>query len=247
MHFTILTLFPEVFDSALSVSLFGKAVEKGLIDITRVNFREFARDRHRVVDDAPYGGGAGMVIKVEPVTRALDDVKSRDPHVHTILLSPQGRLLDQKNVNRLSGYSHLALLCGRYEGMDERITSLVDEELSVGDYILSGGETAAWVVMDAVSRLVPGVLGRSSSYEDESFSLGILEYPQYTRPRRFRDMEVPDILISGDHGAIADWRRRQALLRTMKKRPDLVSQAAITDEERAWLKEQTCIQEDNIG
>ncbi len=247
MRFTVMTLFPEVFDSVLATSLFGKAVEKGLLDVDRINYRSFATGRHQVVDDTPYGGGSGMVIKVEPVARALDEVRSRDPLVHTILLTPQGKPFLQRDAERLSEKNHLVLLCGRYEGVDERIRELVDEELSIGDYVLSGGEAAAWVIMDAVSRLIPGVLGRSSSHEDESFSLGLLEYPQYTRPQVFRGMEVPKILLSGDHGAIADWRRKQALLRTANKRPDLVSKAELTNEERNWLKEQLCNQADKIG
>jgi tRNA (guanine37-N1)-methyltransferase len=239
MRWTVLTLFPEVFGSPLSVGLFGKAVEKGILQVDLVNYRDYAQGRHKVVDDAPFGGGSGMVIKVEPVARALDDLRAKNPGVHVALLTPQGGVLDQAGVRRLAGRGHVALLCGRYEGVDERIRRLVDEELSIGDYVLSGGEQAAWVVMDAVSRLVPGVLGCGDSVHEESFSEEfLLEYPQYTRPRTFEGMEVPEILLSGDHQAIARWRRRQALLRTARRRPDLLESLSITEEERTWLMEQ---------
>lgn len=239
MRFSVLTLFPETFDSWLSTSLFGKAVESGLLRVDLINFRDHAEGRHRVVDDTPFGGGAGMVIKVEPVARALDELKEQDPKVHTVLLTPQGSPLNQGIARRLSGRTHLALICGRYEGFDERIRSLVDEELSIGDYVLSGGEAAAWVLMETVSRLIPGVMGSDRSAKEESFSDdGLLEHPQYTRPRVFRGMQVPEVLLSGDHASIARWRRRQALMRTLKRRPDLAAGIDLTDEERAWLKEQ---------
>jgi tRNA (guanine37-N1)-methyltransferase len=228
MRWTVLTLFPEMFDSVTTGSLFGKAREKGLLQVEVVNFRDFATGRHKVVDDSPFGGGAGMLIKVEPVARALDAVREKDAAVRVILLSPQGAVLTQAVARRLATHSHLALLCGRYEGVDERIRTLVDEELSIGDYVLSGGEPAAWVLMDAVSRLVPGVLGCTDSIREESFSdAGLLEYPQYTRPRSFRGMEVPEVLISGDHAAVARWRRQQAELRTAQRRPDLMARAGL--------------------
>jgi tRNA (guanine37-N1)-methyltransferase len=239
MRFSVLTLFPEMFDSLLTTSLFGKAVESGLLRVDLINFRDHAEGRHRVVDDAPFGGGAGMVIKVEPVARALDELKMQDPKVHTVLLTPQGSLLDQRVARRLSDLSHLALICGRYEGVDERVRTLVNEELSIGDYVLSGGEAAAWVLMETLSRLIPGVMGSDQSVEEESFGdEGLLEHPQYTRPRVFRGMPVPEVLLSGDHSTIARWRRRQALMRTLKRRPDLASGIDLTDEERMWLKEQ---------
>ena len=239
MRFTVLTLFPEMFDSWLRASLFGKAMEKGLMTVSLINYRDYAKGRHKVVDDDSFGGGAGMVIKVEPVAEALEKIREDDPGVHVILLSPQGRTLSQPAVERLAQKSHLAFLCGRYEGVDERIRFLVDEELSIGDYILAGGEPAAWVVMDAVSRWVPGVLGKAESTEEESFGAnGLLEYPQYTRPRAFRGMEVPEILLSGNHAAISQWRRQQALLRTRKRRPELLSRIALSDGEHAWLAEQ---------
>jgi tRNA (guanine37-N1)-methyltransferase len=245
MRWTVLTLFPEAFRSVLSASLFGKAREKGLLDVELINYRDYAEGRHKVVDDTPFGGGSGMVIKVEPVARALEELREKDPKVHVVLLTPQGALLNQAEVSRLSKHDHVALLCGRYEGVDERIRHLVDAELSIGDYVLSGGEQAAWVVMDAVSRLVPGVLGCQESVHEESFSgQPLLEYPQYTRPREFGGMEVPEILLSGDHQAIAQWRRRQALLRTARRRPELLESVSMTEEERTWLLEQERVEGD---
>jgi len=232
LRISVLTLFPEMFDSWLSASLFGKAREKGLIEIELVDFRQYAEGRHKVVDDTPFGGGAGMVIKVEPVARALAALRQSSPDAHVVLLSPQGRLFDQPAARRLSRHEHLVLLCGRYEGLDERIRTLVAEELSIGDYVLSGGEAAAWVVMDAVARLVPGVVGQPQSLIDESFSeAGLLEHPQYTRPREFDNMQVPEVLLSGDHRAIADWQRREAVLRTARRRPDLLEKAELSEEE----------------
>jgi tRNA (guanine37-N1)-methyltransferase len=238
MRWTILTLFPEVFAPLVKASIFGRALTEGVLQVEIINIRDFATDRHRVVDDAPFGGGAGMVLKVEPIARVIEHVRSQDPQVRMVLLTPQGPVLDQTMVRRLSGSAHVALLCGKYEGIDERVLSLVDEEVSIGDYVLSGGEPAAWVVMDAVSRLVPGVLGRSESVTEESFSEpGLLEYPQYTRPREFRGQAVPEVLCSGDHATIARWRRQQSLLRTVRKRPDLLSRVTLSADERAWLDE----------
>jgi tRNA (guanine37-N1)-methyltransferase len=239
MRWTVLTLFPEVFQAPLTAGLFGKAVEKGVLEVDLINYRDYAEGRHKVVDDTPFGGGSGMVIKVEPVARALEELRDEAPGVHVVLLTPQGALLNQAGIRRLSGRDHVALLCGRYEGVDERIRHLVDEELSIGDYVLSGGEPAAWVVMDAVSRLVPGVLGCGESIQEESFSEeSLLEYPQYTRPREFDGMQVPEVLLSGDHQAIAQWRRRQALQRTARRRPELLESLSMTEEERTWLSEQ---------
>jgi tRNA (guanine37-N1)-methyltransferase len=238
MRWTILTLFPELFSPLVSASIFGRALQGGVLQVDILNIRDFATGRHRVVDDAPFGGGAGMVLKVEPIAKALEQLRRLDPRVRVALLTPQGQVLNQTMAHRLSGLPHLALLCGKYEGIDERVRSMVDEEISVGDYILSGGEPAAWVVMDAVSRLVPGVLGRSESAAEESFSEpGLLEYPQYTRPREFRGQEVPEVLCSGDHASISRWRRRESLLRTARKRPDLLSSIELSAEERAWLDE----------
>ncbi len=238
MRFSVLTLFPAAFDSILGTSLFGKAIESGVLEVEVIDIRDFAEGKHRVVDDAPFGGGAGMVMKVEPVARAVRHVRDSDPEVRVVLLTPQGELLDQPVVRRLADHRHLALVCGRYEGVDERIRSLVDAEIGIGDYVLSGGEPAAWVLMDAVSRLVPGVLGRPESLKEESFGIpNLLEYPQYTRPREFEGMRVPDVLLSGDHGAIERWRRRQTVLRTARRRPDLLDRYPLSDEERAWLNE----------
>ncbi|HOX44282.1 MAG TPA: tRNA (guanosine(37)-N1)-methyltransferase TrmD [Myxococcota bacterium] len=238
MRWTVLTLFPSVFDSICTASLFGKAVEAGVIQVRPVDIRDHAEGKHRSVDDSPFGGGVGMVLRVEPVARALEAVRADDPAVHVVLLTPQGRLLDQARVGELAGHAHVALLCGRYEGVDDRICGLVDEELSVGDYVLSGGEPAAWVVMDAVCRLVPGVLGKAESTLEESHgAAGLLEYPQYTRPREFRGQAVPEVLLSGDHAAIARWRRRQAIVRTAERRPDLLARADLSEEERVWIEQ----------
>ncbi|MBN2496376.1 MAG: tRNA (guanosine(37)-N1)-methyltransferase TrmD [Deltaproteobacteria bacterium] len=238
MKFQLLTLFPAAFGSALGTSVFGRAIEAGRIEVEIIDIRDFASGKHREVDDSPYGGGAGMVMKVEPLHRAIVHARDRDPATRVILLCPQGARLDQPTVVRLAGMESLSLICGRYEGVDERVRSFVDEELSVGDYVLSGGEPAAWVVMDAIARWVPGVLGRDESAGEESFGpLDWLEYPQYTRPRVYEGMQVPEVLLGGDHAAIERWRKRQALLRTMARRPDLIDRAELTDEERAWLEE----------
>ena len=238
MHWTILTLFPEVFSPLVNASIFGRARETGVLQVDVINIRDFATGRHRVVDDTPFGGGAGMVLKVEPIAEAVEHIRRHDPQVRVVLLTPQGEVLNQTMARRLSSSPHVALVCGKYEGIDERVRSVVDEEVSIGDYILSGGEPAAWAVMDAVSRLLPGVLGRSESVVEESFSEhGLLEYPQYTRPREFRGQAVPEVLCSGDHASIARWRRRQALLRTAHKRPDLLSRVELSADDRAWLDE----------
>lgn len=235
MRWTLLTIFPESFDSPLSTSLFGKAVERGLLRVNRVDPRDFTEDRHRTVDDAPFGGGPGMVMKAEPLVRAIEAVRQDDPGVRLFLLGPRGRRLDQELAAELSALPHVGLLCGRYEGVDERVRDFVDGEISAGDFVLSGGEPAAWVIMDAVTRLLPGVMGCEQSKLEESFGDGLLEYPQYTRPRTFRGREVPEVLLSGDHGAIARYRRREALRITARHRPDLLERTEIDEEERAWL------------
>jgi len=196
------------------------------------NLRDFAPGKHRVTDDAPYGGGQGMVMKVEPIVAAIEAVCQSLDRPWRVLLSPQGRQLDQGTLMRLATHEDVVLVCGRYEGVDERVRAFVDEELSVGDYVLSGGEIPAMVIIDAVTRLAPGALGNAASATDESFMSGLLEHPQYTRPEDFRGMRVPDILLSGDHGAIAAWRRREALRRTFERRPDLVARATLADEDR---------------
>jgi tRNA (guanine37-N1)-methyltransferase len=237
MIFTILTLFPGIFESPLNESLIKKAREKGLLEFNIVDIRAFAADIHHTADDAPFGGGAGMVMKVEPVHYAMEQVRKDRPRPHFVLLTPHGRRFDQESAAGFSHIPHLALLCGRYEGVDERIHSLVDDEVSIGDYVLSGGETAALVVVDAVSRLVPGVLGNEASPADESFSRGLLEYPQYTRPREFMEMQVPEVLLSGNHEEIRRWRRKQSLKRTILRRPDLMERFQPTREDKIMMRQ----------
>ncbi len=237
MIFTILTLFPAIFESPLNESLIKKARDKGLLEFNIVNIRDFTTDIHHTADDAPFGGGAGMVMKVEPVHYAMEQVRKEHAQPHFVLLTPHGRRFDQHVAARLSHMPHLALLCGRYEGVDERIHSLVDDEVSIGDYVLAGGETAALVVVDAVSRLVPGVLGNEASPVDESFCDGLLEYPQYTRPREFMDMQVPDALLSGNHEEIRKWRRKESLKRTILRRPDLMERFQPTREDEIMIRQ----------
>jgi len=227
-----------MFSSPLRESILGKAIEKGLIQIRTVNIRDFTSDKHQVVDDTPYGGGQGMVMKVEPIARAIESVKSQNPSAWTVYLTPQGKPLHQDLARRLSTQPHLILLCGRYEGVDERVReSLVDEEISIGDYVLTGGELAAMVVIDAVSRFIPGVLGSDRSAEEDSFYNSLLEYPQYTRPPNFRGHCVPEVLLSGNHSAISLWRRKEVLRRTSLRRPDLLAKANLTEEDKKLLEE----------
>jgi tRNA (guanine37-N1)-methyltransferase len=236
--FEVVTLFPEMFDGFLAASLLGKAVAAGLVKVTCTNPRDFAVGRHRSVDDTPCGGGPGMVLRVEPFAAALDDIVARRGPARKILLSPQGAPLDQARVRQLATLERIVLVCGRYEGFDERVGSvLCDEELSLGDYVLAGGELAAAVVIEAVSRLLPGVLGCGQSAVDESFRVGRLEHPQWTRPLEFRGHSVPAVLLSGNHAAIDRWRRREALLRTLQRRPDLLEKFPPDGEEQKWLAE----------
>jgi tRNA (guanine37-N1)-methyltransferase len=244
MRFDIVTIFPEMVAEAAHTGVVGRAIERGLIVVKAHDLRDFTTDRHRVVDDVPYGGGPGMVLKPEPLFRALDAIVAASPVKPLVLLtSPQGTRLTQAVVERLSGHSHLVLLCGRYEGVDERVRSRVDEEISIGDYVLSGGELAALVVVDAVARLVPEVVGDEASVACESFSRGRLDFPQYTRPAEMaagaagETLKVPDVLMSGHHAEIRRWRKREALFRTLERRPDLLDGAALDDEEQAWLRE----------
>jgi tRNA (guanine37-N1)-methyltransferase len=239
MIFDILTLFPEMFHSPLEGSIIGKAREAGLITVNLFNIRDYAEGKHRVTDDYPYGGGTGMIMKPEPVIRGIEAVRSRNSEIRVILLTPQGCLLRQAVVKRLIQHAHLALICGRYEGVDERVRDVVDEEISIGDYVLTGGEPAALVVIDAVSRMIPGVLGNEEASEDDSFSQGLLEYPQYTRPREFDGRKVPEVLLSGDHQVVERWRKREALRRTWERRPDLLAQAELSEEDRQILDELT--------
>ncbi|MHC4642870.1 MAG: tRNA (guanosine(37)-N1)-methyltransferase TrmD [Planctomycetota bacterium] len=224
MRVDILTLFPEMFESPLGHSILKRAQENGLVDIVLTNIRDFAKDNFRKVDDKPYGGGPGMVMMPGPLFDCFEHVQKLSPEkARTILLTPQGQKFDQKKAHELSAEKRLILIAGRYEGLDERIRIGLDaEQISIGDYVLSGGELAAMVIVDAVVRLLPDALGDEDSSKDDSFSAGLLEYPQYTRPEIFRGMKVPDILLSGDHAKIAEWRRQQAIERTKKWRPDLL-------------------------
>jgi tRNA (guanine37-N1)-methyltransferase len=235
MHFHVVTLFPELFHSVLGTTMLKKGQERGAIRFSFYNVRDYALDKHRVTDDTPYGGGQGMVMKPEPLVAAIEATGTGTGHPRRVLLSPHGAVLSQPRAESLAQRTEIALVCGRYEGVDERVRSYVDEEVSIGDYVLSGGEIAALVVIDAVARLVPGFLGCSVSAEDESFRGQLLEYPQYTRPPEFRGERVPDVLLAGDHAAIGRWRRRAAIERTRQRRPDLLARADLTAEERAWL------------
>ena len=233
----ILTIFPRVFDSFLLYGNPARAVEAGLLSIEAVDLRDFSDDRHKSTDDYPYGGGTGMIMKPEPVVRGIGSLKGRMKKPLVVLMTPQGKLFDQSTAERFARRESLLLVCGRYEGFDERIRAFVDEEISVGDYILSGGETAAMVLIDAVSRLVPAVLGTDSHVEGESFYDGLLEYPQYTRPPVFEEMEVPEVLLGGHHEKIRKWRKKQALARTLARRPDLLKDRVFDPEEQELLEE----------
>lgn len=227
-----------MFDGVFSSSILGKAREKGIVSLQAVNFRQFSTDKHSTVDDYPYGGGGGMVLKPEPMFAAVESLVPADgPRPRIILMCPQGETFTQQKAEQLSNEEHLIFVCGHYEGYDERIREhLVTDELSIGDYVLTGGELPAMVVIDSVARLLPGVLGNETSAVTDSFSTGLLEYPHYTRPAVFRDWEVPEVLLSGHHGRIEAWRREQSLLRTLKRRPDLLEQADLSTKERAWLQ-----------
>lgn len=234
MEFDIITLFPEMFQGPFSESILKRAQEQNLIQIQVHYLRAWAQGKHRITDDSPYGGGAGMVLKPEPLFAAVEELRREESQV--ILLTPQGELLTQSIVEELAEKQHLLLIAGHYEGVDERVRKeLVTRELSVGDYVLTGGELPAMILVDAVSRLVPGVLGKEESSLDDSHSTGLLEYPHYTRPAVFRDLEVPEILLSGDHGKIARWRREESLRRTWERRPELLETAPLTSEDREFL------------
>ena len=240
MRTYILTLFPEMFDSPFNHSIIRRAQEHGLVNISVRNFRDYAHDKHHTVDDYPYGGGPGMILKPEPLFEAIEKVKEEIgvSQVPVILLSPQGRVFNQKIAQELASCPYLILICGHYEGIDERVReNLATDEISLGDFVLSGGELAAMIIVDAVVRLLPGVLGASNSPQEDSFSNGILEYPQYTRPAIYRSWSVPQVLLSGNHAEISYWRRRQALERTLKRRPDLIQKASLSEEDRKLLEE----------
>lgn len=237
MKFDVLTLFPAMFESPLAGSILGKAIERGLIEVAAHNLRDWATGRHKVTDDTPYGGGDGMVMKPEPVARALHDLRVASPGAKVLLMTPQGVRFRQREAESLTAESGLIFVCGRYEGFDERIRSMVDAEYSLGDFVLTGGELPAMVMIDAVARMVPGVLGSAGSALADSFSDGLLEYPHYTRPVEFAGQRVPDVLLSGNHAEIARWRRRQQLRRTLERRPDLLDSAELDTEDRRVLAE----------
>ena len=240
MKIELLTIFPEMFESFLSASIIGRAREAGLLDIHATDIRPYSQNKHKNTDDYPFGGGAGMLMLAQPIVDAMKAVTRPPFQGKRIYMSPRGVPLTQALAQQLSQEERLVILCGHYEGVDQRVLDkYIDMEISVGDYVLTGGETAAMVLIDCVSRLVPGVLGSAESAGDESFSNdGLLEYPQYTRPRVFEDMEVPEVLLNGDHKKISQWRREQALLATARMRPDLLAAASITSAERRWLSEQ---------
>ena len=240
MRIDVLTLFPEAFSGPLQASILGRALASGIVTVELHNIRDYATDRHSIVDDYAYGGGPGMVMKPEPLAASIEAIRGMaTPAGRTVLLTPQGRLLNQAIVDELAQEERLILVCGHYEGVDERIREhFVDDEISIGDYVLSGGEIAALVVIDAVVRRQPGTLGSEESLLEESHSDGLLEYPQYTRPPEFRGWRVPDILLSGNHGEIARWRRRQRILRTANRRPDLLEKALRRDPGEALLSEE---------
>ena len=234
MKIAILSLFPEMFDSFLSTSIIGRAREEKLIDIQPVNIRPYSDKKHKNTDDYPFGGGAGMVMMAQPIVDCVRDVRAKGFNGPCIYLSPRGKPLNQQKVIELAQHDGLILLCGHYEGVDQRAIDLVvDEEISLGDFVLTGGELAAMALTDAVARYVPGVLGSDESTGEESFTDGLLEYPQYTRPREYEGMEVPEVLLNGDHAKIRKWRREQSLLTTLRMRPDLFEKAEMTDKERA--------------
>lgn len=243
MQFEVFTLLPEVFPPYLESSMLLRARQRGLLDVRIHNIRDYTHDRHHTTDDTPYGGGGGMVMKPEPVFEAVESVlglgsgHAQPMPIPVILLTPQGRVFTQRVAEELSQHERVALLCGRYEGVDERIREhLVTDEISIGDYVLTGGELPALILIDAVSRLLPGVLGDPTGAEDDSHAMGLLEYPHYTRPPEFRGWKVPDVLLSGDHARIEKWRREQALLRTFNKRPDMLERAELSEADKKFVQ-----------
>lgn len=238
MRIDILTLFPNMFYGVLNESIIKRAQEKSLVKFNLINFRDFSTDKHKKVDDYPYGGGAGMVLSPQPIFDAVESLKAEsDGPMRVLLMTPQGERFTQKKAIELAKEEHLVFICGHYEGFDERVREhLATDELSIGDYVLTGGELACMVIIDSVVRLIPGILGNQESYQYDSFSDGLLEYPQYTRPANFRGFKVPDVLLSGDHKKIETWRRKESLRRTLKRRPDLLEDANLTEEDLEFLK-----------
>ena len=246
MQFEVFTLLPEVFPPYLHTSILNRARQRGLIDVRVHNIREYTHDKHHTTDDTPYGGGGGMVMKPEPVFEAVESIlgletlQAQPVTVPVILLTPQGRVFTQRVAEEFSRYERIALICGRYEGVDERVREhLVTDEISIGDYVLTGGELPALMIIDAVSRLIPGVLGDPTGAEDDSHSMGLLEYPHYTKPPKFRGWKIPDVLASGNHAKIDEWRREQAITRTFHKRPDMLEKAELTEKDKKFVKHLT--------
>ena len=247
MDIHILTLFPGMFAGPFAESIVSRAVQNGVVSIHLHDIRDFSRDKHRTVDDSPFGGGGGMVLKPEPLFEAVEAIKAaigekhgmqRSADAHVALLSPQGRVLTQDVVKDLTGYADIILICGHYEGVDERVIErVVDAEISIGDYVLSGGEIPAMVLTDALVRLLPGAVGDTDSIQDDSHSTGLLQFPQYTRPATYRGLEVPPVLLSGNHPEVDRWRRRESLLRTQKRRPDLLDKTTLDEADRTWLEQ----------
>jgi tRNA (guanine37-N1)-methyltransferase len=237
MRFDVLTLFPEMFEGPLGASLLKKARDKGLLDINLINLRDFTSDKHKTADDSPYGGGAGMVMKVEPIAKAISKLKVKSNKVKMIFLCPTGKTLTQEKIISLSKEEHLILLCGHYEGVDERVRGLVDEEISIGDYVLTGGELPAMVLIDSIARHIPGIVKEEASVQNDSFFNGLLDHPSYTKPEEFDGKKVPEVLLSGHHAEIERWRRKEALRLTFYRRPDLLAKANLNEEDRKMLKE----------
>ncbi|MGZ6237064.1 MAG: tRNA (guanosine(37)-N1)-methyltransferase TrmD [Syntrophales bacterium] len=238
IRFDILSVFPEMFESPLNHSILKRAQEKGMAEIHLHNIRDYAEDKHRMTDDAPYGGGGGMVMKVEPIDKALASIVPSRDNALVVLLTPQGETFHQQMAEEMSRYSRIVLVCGHYEGVDERVRDhLVDREISIGDFVLTGGELSAMVIVDAVTRLIPGVLGNNESASCDSFSTGLLEYPHYTRPGSYRDWQVPEVLLSGNHREIESWRRKESLKRTYLRRPDLLEIIDLSDEDGKTLED----------
>lgn len=239
MKIDILTLFPEMFESPFNYSIVKRAIEDKHVEINPISFREYGIGKHQMVDDTPYGGGAGMLLKPEPIFEAIEEIQKKDPSTakRIILMDPAGKPFDQEMAEEFSQEDHLVFICGHYEGYDERIRSLVTDEVSVGDYVLTGGELAAMVMVDATVRLLPGVVGNKESILEDSHSTGLLEHPHYTRPASYKGMDVPEVLMSGNHGLIDEWRRKESIRRTFERRPDLIETLDLSSEEKEWLKE----------